>query len=289
MGSSAVRTAIGIALAGLTALGAGACTPMPQVLAPAPPDVRAQMSRVGILGPQPPLVTHEEPPTTGAGWGYLRGVGVCFRDMLEAAMGMGYGGGFAFFGAVAGCPTIGGVVGAVRTPSDAEVVEARTALERIGRESTLGDALRGDLAALLARDAPQYAVALLAPDDSEAPPLGAPVDTVVALGRLTVDLMQCDTHTHIVPPLTLYATVDVQLLRADTRAVLHQARLQYWGESLPFGVWGAAGAERFILGLSQAGRSLAEQIVQSFFVAETPTTLTWPRCGNQLWKTKGQW
>jgi hypothetical protein len=107
---------------------------------------------------------------------------------------------------------------------------------------------------------------------------------VVALEKLTVELMRCDVAANIAPPLTLYAAVDAQLLRGAPRPVLHQARFEYWGENFPFAVWGADGAERFTLGLASAQRSLAEQIVQSFFVAQAPTALRWPRCGNQAWK-----
>ncbi len=97
--------------------------------------------------------------------------------------------------------------------------------------------------------------------------------------------MQCAPHetTYILPPLTLYAAVDAKLLRGATRAVVHRVRFEYWGETFPFVTWGAAGADRFALGVARAVRSLAEQLVQSFFVARTPTKLTWPRCLNQPW------
>ena len=286
MRSAGARTVIGIALAGLTALGVVACGPTPQVLAPAPPDVRAQMSRVGILGPPPPQFIYVEPPTPGAGWGYLRGVGVCFDGAFNVG---GQGAPLVILGAIVSCPTIGGLVGAVENPSEAEVAEARTALERRGGDGALGDALRGDLVALLARDAPQYAVDLLAPAAADGPPLETAADTVIVLEKLTVELMRCDAAAHIAPPLTLYAAVDAQLLRGAPRPMLHQARFEYWGENFPFAVWGADGAERFAQGLASARRSLAEQIVQYFFVAPTPIKLWWPLCGNQPWRRPWEW
>jgi hypothetical protein len=218
MRSAGARTVIGIALAGLIALGAGACAPAPQWLLPIPPDIRAQISRVGILGPPPPQFTYVEPLDPGA----------------------------------------------------------------------FGDALRDDVVALLARDAPQYAVELLAPTASDGPPLETSADTVVALENLTVDLRRCDVAEHVAPPLTLYAAVDAQLLQGAPRPVLHRARFEYWGESATFGAWGAADAEQLAQGLASARRSLAEQIVQSFFVAQAPTALRWPRCGNQAWRYKAR-
>ena len=284
MRSAGARTMIGTALAGLIALGAVACAPAPQWLIPLPPDIRAQISRVGIFGPAPLQFTYVEPRDLGAGSGYLRGAGVCFLGMMA--------GGAATANttvilvmtaaAIVSCPTIGGVVGAVQNPSDAEVAEARAALERRGDAGALSDALRGDLVALLARDAPQYAVDLLAPAAPDGPPLETAADTVIVLENLTVELLRCDAAAHITPPLTLYAAVEAQLLQGAPRPVLHRARFEYWGESAPFGAWGAADAERFAQGLASARRSLAEQIVQSFFVAQTPIELKWPHCGNRF-------
>ncbi len=201
----------------------------------------------------------------------------------------GQGAALALAMAIVGCPTIGGLVGAVQNPSAAEVEEARAALEQFRGESDIGEALRGDLAALLARDTPQYEVSVLEREGRDRYSVASHVDTVIGLDNLVVDLIRCDLGEHILPPLTLYARVDAELLRADDRAVLHRARLEYWGESFPFAVWGAASAERFALGLARAQRSLAEQLVQSFFVAKTPTEMTWPRCLNQYWKGKWQW
>lgn len=197
---------IGIALAGLTALGAAACAPAPQWLIPIPPDIRAQMSRVGILGPPPPKFAYAKPPTPGAGWGYLRGVGLCFDGAFKS--GGGEGAPFVILGAIVGCPTIGGLAGAVQNPSDTEVEDARAALERLGGDGALSDALRDDVVALLTRDAPQYAVELLAAAASDGPPLETSADTVVALENLSVALLQCDGDQHIAPPLALYAVLD---------------------------------------------------------------------------------
>jgi hypothetical protein len=284
MRSAGARTVIGIALAGLIALGAGACAPVPQVLTPLPSDIRAQISRVGIFGPPPLQFTYVEPRNLGAGRGYLRGAGVCFVGMMSGGASSAAPAVYLMMAAAAivGCPTIGGAVGAVQNPSDAEVAEARAALESRGDAGALGDALRGDLVALLARDAPQYAVDLLAPAATDGPPLETAADTVIVLENLTVELLRCDAAAHIAPPLTLYAAVEAQLLQGAPRPVLHHARFEYWGESATFGAWGAADAERFAQGLASARRSLAEQIVQSFFVAQTQIELKWPHCGNRF-------
>jgi hypothetical protein len=167
--------------------------------------------------------------------------------------------------------------------SDAEVAEARAGVERIHRENAFGDDLRDDLARLLAREAPQYAVALLAPDGTE--PLGAPVDTLLALTNLNASLLQCSRkRTAAGKPVTLYAWVDAELLRAADRTVLRRARIEYWGETFAFTDWGATGGARLALSLANAQRSLAEQLAQSFFVAEGPTAMTWPFCKNQPWR-----
>lgn len=54
----------------------------------------------------------------------------------------------------------------------------------------------------------------------------------------------------------------------------------------PWSTGGAAGGERLALGLARAQRSLAEQLSQSFFLAQAPTAMTWPHCVNQSWKGK---
>ena len=270
----------GVVLAGLATLGMVACTHS-QVLAPVPPEIRGQIHRIGILAPPLPQWRYAEPPAQGAGWGYLRGVGVCFGGALSS--GGGQGAPFVLALAIVGCPTVGGLVGAVQNPSVAEVTEARATLEPIGSAADIGEALRGNLVALLARDAPQYGVRLLTPDEADQLPLGLPVDTVLALENLRVELLQCDTASHVTPPLTLYTVVDAELLRAANRAPLHRERFEYWGETFTFAEWGAAGGDRLALGLARAERSLAEQLVQTFFVAQAPTEMTWPRCVNQGW------
>ncbi len=123
--SPAARIARVIAL---VELAAAACAPTPQVLAPAPLEARSHIHRIGILGPPPPPVTYGEDPTPGAGRGYLKGVGVCFGRMLEGPPGTGQGIFLAVPAAIVGCPTIGGLVGAVQNPSPAEVEAARAAL-----------------------------------------------------------------------------------------------------------------------------------------------------------------
>jgi hypothetical protein len=199
--SPAGRIAGVIALVGLAA---AACAPAPQVLAPAPLEARSHIHRTGILGPPPPPITFGEDPTPGAGWGYLKGMGVCFGRMLEDP-GPGEGIILALPAAIVGCPTIGGLVGAVQNPSAAEVEAARAALEQFRGDGDIGEALRGELAALLARDIPQYEVSVLgrAGRDRDSPP--SDVDTLIELDNLSVALMQCDGDTHILPSLALYA------------------------------------------------------------------------------------
>lgn len=277
--SPAARIVGVIALVGLAA---AACAPTPQVLAPAPLEARSQIHRIGILGPPPPPVTFGEEPASGAGWGYLKGMGACFDGMTRG--GSGEGAALIFAAAIVGCPTVGGLVGAVQNPSAAEVEAARAALEQFRGDRDIGEALRGELAALLARDTPQYEVSVLGRDERDRDSAASHVDTLIELDNLVVAFMRCDRHYHTLPPLTLYAAVDAELVRADDRAVLHRARLEYWGESFPFAAWGAANAERFALGVARGQRNLAEQLVQSFFVAQTPTEMRWPRCLNQPWR-----
>jgi len=268
----------------LVAFGALACTPVPQMLAPASPDARAHIHRIGIRGPASALVTYDKPPTPGAGSGYGHGVAACF-DPLKNGAPVDFLSAAVFLGMLVGCPTIGGLQGAARNPSEGELAEARAAVDRLGAE-TRGDALRGDLVALLARDLPAYPVALLAPDAPDGARPEPPVDTLVNLVWFQVYLMQCDTDRHTVPPLTLYAWVHAELVRVADRAVLHSARVEYWGEAVSLVAWGAGGGERLARGLARAQRSLAEQLAQSFFLAQTPTPMTWPFCKNQPWRKR---
>lgn len=267
-------------LVGLATLGLVACA-YKQVLVPVAPEIRGQIHHIGIAAPPLPQWRYPEPPTQGAGWGYLRGMGVCFGEMAKGGASAGQGAIILVALMLVGCPTVGGLVGAIQNPSAAEVTEARAAMEPLGGAADVGEALRGNVAVLLARDAPQYAVRLLTLDEVEQLPPGLPVDTVIALEHLQVVLLPCDTASHISPPLTLYAVVDAQLLRAANRAPLHRERFEYWGETFTLTEWGATGGERLAQGLARAERNLAEQLVQTFFVAQSPTKLAWPRCVNQ--------
>jgi hypothetical protein len=286
------RAVVGIVLAGATGFGAAACVRnlAPQMLAPVPPELRAQIHHIAILGPPPPRFFYEK-SASGAGWGYLRGMGGCFGGALAGGGAVGkdaLGAAAVLAAGIVGCPTIGGLVGAVRNPSDSEVAEARVALERVAGEATLDAALRRDLAAQLARGAPRYEVALWTSDRPDQPLPDVPVDTVLTLENLRVTLLHCGEDYYIVPPLTLYAIMDAQLRQADTRAVLHTTQIEYWGEeTFSFQAWGASGGEHFALGLGQARASLVEQLVQSFFVAQVPLTLRWPPCRNQSWRARG--
>lgn len=267
-----------LAILALVACGAAACTPTRQMVAPTPPDVRARIHHIGILGPPSLQLTYGE-PTPGAGAGYRQGVEDCFSGTL------GKGGFLGIIVSLVGCPTIGGLVGAVANVSEAEVAEARAGLEHIHREHAFGEGLRDDLARLLAREAPHYAVALLAPDGTD--PLGAPVDTVLALTDPQASLLPCSPSSSTAgAPVTLYAWVDAELRRADDRAALRRARIEYWGKAFAFTDWGATGGKRLALGLADAQRSLAEQLAQVFFLAEGPTAMTWPYCKNQPWRKR---
>ena len=275
------RKTLGFALAGLTALAACA---KPQLLSPAPTDVRATIQRLGLAAPRLTHVVLVEPLTQGSGPGYLRGMGICFSEMFR-----GPANGEALLLVVPlsilGCPTVGGIFGAVAAPSQTEVAEARTALERVTDGASFSEDLRDEVAALLARHTPQYQLVLLSPDDG-VPSVGGPtVETLLVLDDPLVALKPCDLGEHVVPALTLHAAVNAQLLRAGDRSVLHRARVEYWSEdSMPFTAWGANRAERLVLSLAQSQRSLAQQIVQSFFVAETPMEMSWPRCVDQHWR-----
>jgi len=261
----------------LLVCGAVACVRTPQMRTPAPPDARAYSHRIGILELPPLQLMQPVAPAPGVGAGYKRGVGECFDGGLAPSY-------LILAATLVLCPTVGGAVGVAQNASATEVAEAREALERIGREHPFGDGLRDELAHRLAREAPHYAVALLAPDGTD--PLGAPVDAVVNLVWFQVYLMQCDTDRHTVPPLTLYAWVHAELVRVADRTVLHRARVEYWGEAVSLVAWGAGGGERLARGLARAQRSLAEQLAQSFFLAQTPTPMTWPFCKNQPWRNR---
>jgi len=258
----------------LLVCGAVACARTPQMLTPAPPEARAHSHRIGILEPPPLLLLQPVAPAPGVAAGYKRGVGECFDGGLAPSY-------LILAATLVLCPTVGGAVGVAQNASASEVAEAREALERIGREHPFGDGLRGELAHRLVQAAPPYAVALLAPDGTD--PLGAPVDRVLALTFPTVTLLPY-SRTRIRTdgaPLTLYVSVDAELRRAGTNAVVHRDRIECWGERFSFMDWGAADGERLALGLARAQRSLAEHLAQHFFQVQTPTATKRLFCENQ--------
>jgi len=260
----------------LVAWGAVACTPTRQMIAPTAPDAQSHPHRIGILGLPPLQLTYAEPPAPGAGAGYKRGVGECFNGAGHSMRSP-----LVFAAAVTLCPTVGGTVGAALNVSATEVAEAQTALARIGREHPFGDGLRGELAHQLVQAARPYAVALLAPDGTD--PLGAPADRVVVLTNPTVTLLSYRRSKIRTDgaPLTLYVSVDAELRRAGTNAVVHRDRIECWGERFSFMDWGAADGERLALGLARAQRSLAEHLAQHFFQVQTPTATKRLFCENQ--------
>jgi len=258
----------------LLVCGAVACVRTPQMRTPAPPDARAYSHRIGILELPPLQLMQPVAPAPGVGAGYKRGVGECFDGGLAPSY-------LILAATLVLCPTVGGAVGVAQNASATEVAEAREALERIGREHPFGDGLRDELAHRLAREAPHYAVALLAPDGTD--PLGAPVDAVVALTNPTVTLLPY-SRTRIRTdgaPLTLSVSVNAELRRPDTNVVLHRARIECQGERLSFMDWGAAGGARLALGLASAQRSLAEHLAQHFFQVQTPPAMKGMFCANQ--------
>lgn len=263
-----------VAVLVFVACGAVACTPTPQMIAPASPDARAHLHRVGILELPPLQLTYPAPPTPGVGPGYKRGVGECFDRYVAPSH-------LILAATAVLCPTVGGAVGAAQNVSASEVAEAQAALERIGRAHPFGDGLRGELAYRLVQAAPPYVVALLAPDGTD--PLGAPVERVVVLTNPTVTLVSY-RRTKIRTDgeaLTLYASVDAELRRAGTNAVVHRDRIECRRESFSYMDWGAAGGERLTLGLASAQRSLAERLAQHFFQVETPTAMKRTFCAIQ--------
>ena len=70
----------------------------------------------------------------------------------------------------------------------------------------------------------------------------------------------------------------------DARAHIHRIGIR--GPASALVAWGAGGGERLARGLARAQRSLAEQLAQSFFLAQTPTPMTWPFCKNQPWRNR---
>lgn len=59
-----------------------ACASSTQFLAPAPPEVRGSIQRVGIVGSPPGTIIQELSPTDGAYARYLRGVRCCSDEFM---------------------------------------------------------------------------------------------------------------------------------------------------------------------------------------------------------------
>lgn len=78
------------------------------------------------------------------------------------------------------CTTLGGFVGAVSAPSDAWVTEAQGSLQRTADPTSLSEAIRAEVAGLLAKEQPEYDLAFLPSPAGD--PSSSVSDTLVVQG-----------------------------------------------------------------------------------------------------------
>jgi hypothetical protein len=254
------------------------CASRTHDLPPAPSEVRRSIQRIGIIGPPSATMALGLSESQTASIGYMQGVRGCAefwkpRNPLDIPM--------HTLATLMYCPTFGGLIGTAIGPPKAYVAEAVATLEQVVGGASVSEAVRTDLAALLANRTPQYTPAVVVSDSASESSSGA--DTLLVLNNLRVTFMLCDHLSDDRPYLTLYTGLDAELLRAADRKVLHRARVESWSEdSMPITVWAATDAERYRAALQANQHSLAEQIVQSFFVADAPIEVKVPRCAIPL-------
>lgn len=274
-GSTRVH-AITAVLGFLISFGAIACESKSQLLAPAPAEVRIHIHGLGIVGPPPVRITYPDPTSSASSRGYLAGVDACITRKMRGVTETSAPLTLAF--AIVSCP-VGGVADMVETPSEVALGQAYQVVEGVNERVKPGESLRNNVAALLARQTPQYTVELLNAGDHGLPARDVPPDTVLAIENFVVKLLPCAGGEQPAPPLTLYAAVDAALLRAGDRVLLHRTRIEYWSsDSMSFTSWGADQGDRLTRALAASQRSLAEQIVQVFFLADAPIEMRWPAC-----------
>ena len=264
----------------LVQAGCAAISPSPPT--PLPPEMRAQLGRVGVVSGRFVPATHVDVPTAGKLRGAAKGVAVgvlgvaiggagwmalafggCSGSGCELAAVIGLG---VLIGAAALEAVTGAVVGAVTAESAAKVRAAEAGLQHAFAELKIQETQRDRLLAV-ARDetrldlVPGGDLGPTAPDvDADYHPLAAQgIDTIL---EVSVTRLGLTGDPGLNPPLALSMTTRIRLIRSGDGAELYREELSRRSGSRKFVEWAANGARAFHESMDAAYTDVSREIVR---------------------------
>ncbi len=271
---------------GLLLVQAGCATGLapvpPRSLPSLPPEIRAQLGRVGVVSGRFVPATVVERPAAGKVRGAAKGaaagaLGVtagmagaaafsrvgCSGEgcALAAVIGLGVLIGAATVGTV-----VGAIVGAVTTESAVKAREAQAALQHAYAELNIQQTLR-DRIVSIARAEAQFDLIPVA-DPSPADPdvdvdyrplVAQDLDTVF---EVSVTGLGLTGDRSVNPPLALSATTRIRVIRSRDGAELYRHDLPYRNGSRKFVEWAANDAAAFREALDAAYTDISRQIIR---------------------------
>ncbi len=247
---------------------------------PLPPELRAQLGRVGVVSARFVPATVVERPEAGKVRGAAKGAAVGALASVAGAAAMfshsrcsGDACGFlavVMLGVLIGAATVGvvtgAVVGAVATESAQRAREAEAALQYAFAELKIQQTLR-DRLVTIARDEAQLdlvPVADLSPSDPDVdvdyrPLVAQGLDTVLEVGVTRLGLIG---GGRVNPPLALSMTTRLRVIRSGDGAELYRQELHHRRGSRKFVEWAAQDARAFRGALDTAYTDLSREIVR---------------------------
>ena len=257
--------------------------PLPRSL---PPEIRAQLGRVGVVSGRFVPAIDVERPTAGKGsaaaWGALRGAGAAlypFSTLAGTCSGRDCG--FVvvvMLGVLIGAATVGAVtgavVGAVTAESAATVHDAEAALTHALAELKIQETLR-DRLVTIARDDTGLA---LEPGGDVGP---AEEDTAVDYRPLATQGMDTILEVSVTrlgltgdrrvnPLLALSMTTRIRLVRSGDGAELYHQELDHRKGSRKFVEWAANDAAAFREAMETAYTDVSQEIVRLVLAPPVP-------------------
>jgi hypothetical protein len=259
----------------------GCATISPPLPAPLPPEMRAQLGRVGVVSGRFAPATDVDVPTAGklrgaakgaavgvlgaivgAGWMALA-FGSCSGSGCELAAVIGLG---VLVGAAALEAVTGAVVGAVTAESAAKVRAAEAGLQHALAELKVQETQR-DRLLTVARDetrldlVPGGDLGPTDPDvDVDYQPLAAQgIDTIL---EVSVTRLGLTGDQGLNPPLALSMTTRIRLIRSGDGAELYREELSHRSGSRKFVEWAANDARAFHESMDAAYTDVSREIVR---------------------------
>ncbi|NJD24300.1 MAG: hypothetical protein FIB06_02735 [Betaproteobacteria bacterium] len=271
------RSRRGSALLLCISLIAGCATAPRQDIAPYIPDPDLVRNVAIVAASSAPNVTlsgYARSKGDGAATLAKKGLSGCGELLLGGAQGCG---GDAFCGLLllaigGGClvlaPPVGGIIGALRAPSEETVAQNEQAIMGAIESRALQELLRTSVEqAATASGSTVYVL------PADARPTTSAEHTYPAFAGLGLDsVLETDLHTiatvgeGINTPSQLLMGASVRIVSlADNEARYHNA-FQYRGERYDLQGWGGAGAAAFVRELERGYRNLATQIAETVFM-----------------------